>query len=165
MSYSIIANAILAANGSVRSDILVVNVSGDDGCGCECVTNINADNYIQFGTQEVFVNKYPRFFVSAIAPTNANLLDRWYDLLNQTWYDYVTDGVTDFWAISGVGTPITPPGGPGGGPGSDLGTTGNITIKLMQPLTIDGVSTTFPLISVDLYTPNITTPNSLLVSS
>ena len=157
ISYNVLINAILD-DGAIRSDLLVVNVSGDDGCGCECLAETYANNYIQFGTQEVFVNKYPRFFVTSIAPTNANLLDRWYNLLDNNWYDYVTDGRTDFWAISGVGHP--PPVGTGG----DSGATGNITIKKMQPLALDGVTTTFPLISTDLYTPNVTTNNSLFVS-
>jgi hypothetical protein len=156
MSYNVILNSVLD-DGEIHSDLLVVNVFGEDGCACECTSNIYADNFIQYGTQEVFVNKYPRFFVSATAPPNANLLDRWYDLLNQTWYDYVTDGVTNFWAISGVGSP--PPSG-----GGDSGASGNITIKRMQPLALDGITTTFPLISTDLFTPNVTTPNSLFVS-
>ena len=155
-SYSVVANAVFD-DGSVHSDLLIVNVFGEGGCACVSTSDTYADNYIQFGTQEVFVNKYPRFFVSAIAPTNANLLDRWYDLLNQTWYDYVTDGVTNFWAISGVGAPPPPSGG-------DSGASGNITIKKMQPLALDGVTTTFPLISTDLFLPNVTTNNSLFVS-
>jgi len=156
MSYNIVVNATLA-DGSIHSDLLVVSVFGEDGCDCACITSTYADNYIQFGNQEVFVNKYPRFFVSGTTPTNANLLDRWYDLNNQTWYDYVTDGITNFWAVSGVGLP--PPD-----VGSIGGVTGNITIKKMQPLALDGVTATFPLISVDLYTPNVTTDNSLFVS-
>jgi hypothetical protein len=154
LSYSVTINTTLDS-GEVRSDVLVINVSGGDGCICP-LQNIYSNNYIQFGTQEVFVNKYPRFFVSAIAPTNANLLDRWYNLIDGNWYDYVTDGRTDFWAISGIGAP--PPIG-----GGDDGITGNITIKKMQPLALDGVTTTFPLISTDLYTPNVTTNNALFV--
>ena len=157
MSYNILMNSILS-DGAVRSDLLVINVSGDDGCGCECITETHANNYIQFGTQEVFVNKYPRFFVSGLAPTNANLLDRWYDLLNHTWYDYVTDGITNFWAISGVGAAVVPPGT------GDDGISGNITIKKMQPLTLDGVTTTYSLVSTDMFIPNVTTSNSLFVS-
>jgi hypothetical protein len=157
MSYDIIINAVLS-DGSIHSDLLVVNVFGENGCACACITSTYADNYIQFGNQEVFINKYPRFFVSGIAPTNANLLDRWYDLNNQTWYDYVTDGMTNFWAVSGVGTPAPPTGG------TDSGVTGNITIKKMKPLALDGVTTTFPLISIDMFTPNVTTNNSLFVS-
>ena len=155
MSYNVLINAVLD-DDAVRSDLLVVNVSGDDGCACECITETYKLNYI-YEDKEIFVNKYPRFFVSGTAPTNANLLDRWYNLFDTNWYDYVTDGVTNFWALSGVGHP--PPVGSG-----DSGASGNITIKKMQPLALDGVTTTFPLISTDLFLPNVTTNNSLFVS-
>jgi hypothetical protein len=155
LSYNVTINAVLAG-AAIRSDVLVVNVSGEDGCDCSCETNIYADNFIQFGTQNVFVNKYPRFFVSGTAPTNANLLDRWYNILDGNWYDYVTDGRTDFWVLS------IPSTGGGGGGGTD--TTGNITIKKMQPLAFDGVTTAFTLIATDSSVPNVTTSNSLFVS-
>jgi hypothetical protein len=157
ISYDVTVNAVLST-GEVHSDILVVSVFGDDACGCACApAPYDQTNFIQFGTQHVFVNKYPRFFVSGTAPTNANLLDRWYNLIDQNWYDYVTDGMTDFWVLSELGTPLPPPG-------PDSGATGNITIKRMQDLALDGITTTFPLISTDLYTPNVTTSNSLFVS-
>jgi hypothetical protein len=156
MSYNVVANAVLD-DGSIHSDLLIINVFGEGGCACGSEGDTYKNNFIQYGTQEVFVNKYPRFFVSAIAPTNANLLDRWYNLIDHVWYDYVTDGVTNFWAISGVGTPPPDTGG-------DSGVSGNITIKRMQPLELDGVTTTFSLISTDLFIPNVTTPNSLFVS-
>jgi hypothetical protein len=157
MSYNILTNAILSA-GAVHSDLLVVNVIGENGCDCNYVSPADQTNYIS-GDAEIFVNKYPRFFVSGTAPTNANLLDRWYNLTNTTWYDYVTDGITNFWAISGVGAPPPDSGGDGGS-----GITGNITIKKMQPLELDGVTNTFSLISTDMFTPNVTTDNSLFVS-
>ena len=160
-SYNITINAV-GVYGIIQSDKLVVNVTGDDGCdsGCDCASTMNMNNFVQFGTQEVFVNRYPRFFVSATAPTNANLLDRWYNLLDGNWYDYVTDGRTDFWVLSIHGVPPDS----GGGGGGDTGITGDITIKKMQPLALDGVTSTFGLVTTDGVIPNITTSHALFVS-
>jgi hypothetical protein len=156
MSYNILINAMGAAS-AVHSDLLVVNVFGEDGCDCNYVSPRDQTNIIT-NDGELFVNRNIRFFVNATAPTNANLLDRWYNLIDGNWYDYVTDGLTNFWALSSISQPPPPDGGGGSG------ATGNITIKKMQPLNLDGVTNTFPLISVDMFTPNVTTDNSLFVS-
>lgn len=84
--------------GNTRSDVLTIDVLGDD-CGCLIIppptwqrNEVSADGM-------VVVNTAPRFFVSATAPIGANVLDRWRNNVTGFIYDFVTDGATSWWEL------------------------------------------------------------------
>lgn len=146
-AYEIIINAKLA-NTEVRSDTLMVNVLGGDGCGCMVWPTLSAPPGSVSGDGSLIVNTAPRFFVSATTPIGANVLDRWYNSTTGDIYDFVTNGLTSWWEKSTVGG--------GGGYGAQVVT--------MNPITPDGVTTTFTLTATDGTTVDIPTANTLLVS-
>lgn len=146
-AYEIIINAKLA-NTEVRSDTLMVNVLGGDGCGCMVWPTLSASPGSVSGDGSLIVNTAPRFFVSATTPIGANVLDRWYNSTTGDIYDFVTNGLTSWWEKSTVGG--------GGGYGAQVVT--------MNPITPDGVTTTFTLTATDGTTVDIPTANTLLVS-
>jgi hypothetical protein len=133
-SYDVVITAKLST-GEIRSDKLTVNVLGD-ACGCPPHSNLVISTGATTGDGGTIVNTSPRFFVSSAPPVGAHLLDRWYDTSTGAVYDYISDGVTSFWQISGT------VGGGGGGGGAPT----NI-IKIL-PLTPDGITTTFTMTRV-----------------
>jgi hypothetical protein len=135
------------ASGNVRSDVLTVNVLGDD-CGCCSVPMpISQINNVS-GDGGMFVNAAPRFFVSNTTPVGANVLDRWYETATGDIYDFVTNGLTSWWEKSTVGG--------GGGYGA-------LAVK-MQPIAPNGVTTNFTMVATDGTTVNVPNANPLLVS-
>lgn len=148
-AYEVIINTKLA-DGQVRSDTLTVNVLGDDDdCGCATPSSPPGNNVTSIGGSSVIVNTAPRFFVSSVPPSNANVLDRWYDPSTGNLYDYISTGaVTEWVLINGVGVSI-------GGNGRNIIT--------LSPITPDGSARTFTL-SMAGGTVNITVANTLFVS-
>jgi hypothetical protein len=150
-AYELIINA-KDALGMVRSDMLTINVFGDD---CDCATlptlvypagNVSADG-------SVIVNTAPRFFVSATFPVAPNVLDRWYDTTTGEVYDYVSNGLETYWLAAN--------GNSGGGGGSGGGSAANIVT--LAPITPDSATTQFTL-SASGVTVNVSAANTLFVS-
>lgn len=102
-TYTIEVIATLA-DGTVRNDFLTIAVlyEGGDCCcipfaipaGQNQISQLNFD-YL------TFVNSAIQYFVSSTAPTNANLMDQWFNLTNGLLYEYITNGLTSFWAPIG----------------------------------------------------------------
>lgn len=134
--------------GEVRTDVLNVNVLGDD-CGCQLIAPPTLADDAVSGDGSIIVNTAPRFFVSATPPVGAHVLDRWFNVVNGQTYDLITTGLTTEWVQANTG------GGGGGG------STGNIV--QIDPILPDGVSTTFPLAAPDI-TVNVVGTPTLFVS-
>lgn len=147
-TYEITVTAKLAS-GNIRSDVLTVNVLGED-CGC-CVSlplsvyprvnSVSADG-------SVYVNTQPRYFISLTPPSNPRILDRWYNNATGSIYDFVTNGLVSWWETATIGG--------GGGYGAQI-------VK-MEPIVPDGITTDFTLTAVDGTVVVIQTSNNLLVS-
>jgi hypothetical protein len=145
-AYEITINTKLV-DGEIRSDTLNVNVLGDN-CGCSLVSPSPISNGVVSGDGSIIVNQAPRFFISGTPPVGANVLDRWYDTATGNIWDYVSSGLSSFWALSDSS-------GGGGGTANIL----NIT-----PIRPDGVTTTFTLTSVVGQPVTIAGSNTLFVS-
>ena len=150
-AYEVTVN-MRGAAGNLRSDVLTINVLGDD-CGCTPVLPYYPLGYdgTTSGDGSVIVNDRPRFFVSNTFPVNPNVLDRWYDTTTGSIYDYVSNGLETYWQITGTG------GGGGGGGGSGA------NIVSISPITPDGTTTTFALTSSQTSV-SIINANTLFVS-
>lgn len=146
-AYEIVINAMLA-DSEIRSDVLTVNVLGDDGCGCMVLSLPQTPPGSVSGDGSVTVNTAPRFFVSATTPIGANVLDRWYNSVTGNIYDYVSNGLTTWWEEATIGG--------GGGYGANI-------VK-MNPITPDGFTVEFTLTATDGTEVDIQTSNNLLVS-
>jgi hypothetical protein len=96
--YNVTVDMTLASNER-RSDTLNVNViDPNEGCGCG-VPQIMVPSLAPInGTGVVAVNPAPRYFVSAIAPVGATVMDRWYNSQTAVVSEFVTDGTTTWWA-------------------------------------------------------------------
>jgi hypothetical protein len=147
-AYEVIINAMLA-DTEVRTDVLTVNVLGENGCGCMVLSLPPAGwGGATSGDGSIIVNTAPRFFVSATEPVGANVLDRWYNSITGDIADFVTNGLVSWWEAATVGG--------GGGYGAQVVT--------MNPIRPDGVTTDFMLTAVDGTIVAISTANTLLVS-
>jgi hypothetical protein len=145
-AYELVVTAKLAS-GNIRSDVLTVNVLGDDDACCAVPLPTYRVNEVS-GDGGTVVNTAPRFFVSATSPIGANVLDRWYETSTGSIYDFVTNGLTSWWEKAVVGG--------GGGYGANV-------VK-MNAITPNGVTTNFTLTATDGTTVAIITANTLLVS-
>jgi hypothetical protein len=105
VAYTVTINVFLAT-GEARTDTLIVNIFDDNSNGqCCSISPVSSGqappaNIAMVGGSKVITNIAPRYFVSASAPTNANILDRWYNPVTQVFYDYVTDGLASWWQVS-----------------------------------------------------------------
>ena len=162
-AYEVAINATLA-DGERRTDILVVNVLGDDNCCNSALSSFGYGSGGGGGTGDggggiidsdgslIIINDKPRFFVAGLPPVGANVLDRWYETSTGNVYDYITNGVTSYWQLAGGGG-----GGDGGG-----GSAANIIN--MNPIHPDGSSTGFTLTAVGGTPVTISASNTLFVS-
>jgi hypothetical protein len=149
-AYEVTINMLLDS-GEIRSDVLTVQMFGDD-CGCAKVFSLSdviagATGAVS-GDGALYVNSYPRFFVSVSTPVGARVLDRWYNLTNGNIYDYVSNGITSWWEEATIGG--------GGGYGANV-------VK-MNSITPDGFTVQFTLTAIDGTVVDIQSTNSLLVS-
>jgi hypothetical protein len=142
---------VATTNNGVRSDVLNVNLLGDD-CGCSSVAPPPYFGDATSSDGSIIVNTAPRFFVSATPPTNPNVLDRWYDTTNAVVFDYISNGLFTSWVVSSSG-------GGGGGSGG-----GSSTIRKLNPIAPDGTIVAFTLTAVDGTMVAITADAYLLVS-
>jgi hypothetical protein len=104
--------------------------------------------YVVSGDGSVVVNIAPRFFISATTPVGARVLDRWYNSITGSIYDFVTNGLASWWEESTIGG--------GGGYGANI-------VK-MNPIVPDGSTTQFTLTATDGTLVDILGTNTLLVS-
>ena len=148
---------IIGPNGGVRSDVLTVNVLGDDDCGCVAVSPPPTYGVVS-NDGVVVVNTAPRFFVSSTAPVQAQALDRWFDSSTGDVYDFISDGKTGYWVLSIVAT-----GPSGDGSGSEVAFSGSSILKLVS-IVPDGTTTTFTLVAAGGQAVNIVGVTSLFVS-
>jgi hypothetical protein len=143
-----------ATDGEARTDVLNVNVIGDDIC-CDTLQPLSpSGNGVVTSDGLVIINTAPRFFVSGVAPVGANVLDRWYNTATGEVYDYITDGLNVYWQLAGSS------GDDGGGGGS--GSAANILN--IAPIHPDGVTTGFTLTAVGGAPVTISSSNTLFVS-
>lgn len=144
-----VAIVVKLANTETRTDMLTVQVLGDD-CGCALLPPPPAQGVVS-GDGSVIVNDLPRFFVSATIPVGANVLDRWYNVVNGEVYDYISNGLSTLWQLAGGG-------GGGGGIGS------NVAVINIVPIMPDGVTTLFTLSAIGGAPVNIASSATLFVS-
>jgi hypothetical protein len=105
ITYNLSAVATLS-DMSVRTDVVQINVTGDSNVGCcdpcgqpvGCIAPIPA-GYQQAGLIQngIYASNLIRYYVSNTAPLGANIMDQWYDTNNNTLYEYITDGVHNWW--------------------------------------------------------------------
>ena len=144
---------VIGPSGGVRSDVLTINVLGDDDGACSVVQplslvpppNVSSDG-------NVYVNTAPRFFASATVPTGGRPLDQWYNTTTGDIYLCVTNGITSYWTLNipAGGSAITP--------------ISTATIVKLSPITPDGVTTTFTLTAVTDAPVSVVGTQSLFVS-
>ena len=156
-AYMVTINAVLS-NGDTRSDVLTVNVLGDDDCGCVTVSPLPPTYGVVSNDGVVVVNTAPRFFVSSTAPVQAQALDRWFDSSTGDVYDFISDGKTGYWVLS-----IVAAGPSGDGSGSEVAFSGSSIIKLVS-IVPDGTTTTFTLVAAGGQAVSIVGVTSLFVS-
>ena len=111
-NYTVTINGRLSDN-RVRSDVLTVNVLGEDCGPCEIVQQV-VNNGITSPDGSLFVNTAPRFFVSSTPPHGARVMDQWWNTTTLQLSSFVTDGTTSYWTI--MATSVDLPGS-GTGPG------------------------------------------------
>jgi hypothetical protein len=145
-AYELTINTKLAT-GEVRTDMLTINVLGDT-CGCATFAPMYRLPNVVSGDGSVVVNVAPRFFISATTPVGARVLDRWYNSITGSIYDFVTNGLASWWEESTIGG--------GGGYGANI-------VK-MNPIVPDGSTTQFTLTATDGTLVDILGTNTLLVS-
>ncbi len=133
--------------GGVRSDVLTVNVLGDDGACAPIMSIAMTNDPIVSSDGLVFINTAPRFFVSSTPPVNPRVLDRWYYTSTGDVYDYITDGNIAEWALAA--------GGGVAGAGTDILT--------LLPIVPDGTTRIFSLACTGR-TVNVTANSTLFVS-
>jgi hypothetical protein len=138
------------ADDETRSDVLTVNVQGDDFI-CVPFTPAYPQGYSGAVSSDgsVIVNKAPRFFVSGTPPVGANVLDRWYDTATGEMFDFISNGVSTYWQIAA---------------GSGGGSISSASILNITPIRPDGVATTFPLTAVGGRPVTLIGANTLFVS-
>ena len=140
--------------GGWRSDVLNVNVQGDD-CNYSRVLPPPPNMGVTSGDGKIVVNTAPRFFISATPPVTAQALDRWYNSSSGDVYDFISDGVTGYWTLAIVA---------GGGATPPPVTSGGASIVKINPIVPDGVTTTFTLTATGGASVNIIGVDSLFVS-
>jgi hypothetical protein len=94
----------------VRTDYISIEVPAEDGCGCGggsipfpipgapilIPPNGNIAGFLT-GEGTVFINSGVRYFVSAVAPPSAVILDQWYNSLTGVVSELITDGSNLIW--------------------------------------------------------------------
>lgn len=150
-AYEVTINSKLGFTDEIRSDVLTVNVQGDD-CGCAPVIPTYPPGYSGgvSGDGSIIINTAPRFFVSGTPPVGANVLDRWYDTANGDIYDYVSNGIFTYWELATVG-----------GGSSEVSPATILKINSIAP---DGTTTLFTLTAVSGTPVNIVGSPSIFVS-
>lgn len=132
-----------------RTDMMDINLLGGDcGCGSPRIT-IPYSSDVVSSDGSIVINEAPRFFVSGTPPTNANVLDRWYNTADGVVYDFISDGPATRWVVSASG-------GSGG--------SGRVNLVKILPIHPDGVTTTFVLTTADSSTVNVVGSIDLFVS-
>lgn len=121
----------------LRTDTLNVNIQGD-GCSCVALAPVPVTSGVVSSDGLIIVNTSPRFFVSATPPVGPNVLDRWYDVVTDQIFDYVSNGPITYWTPAGGSG-----GGGGGGGGGGAGDAANI-VKI-DAIVPDGSTATFSL--------------------
>ena len=147
-SYEVTINA--QTTSGVRSDVLNVNVPGDDGNSWQIVQPI-LNNALTSPDGSLLVNTTLRFFVSATPPNGANVMDQWYNTAVGELFSNASNGAEANWIVISGG------GGGGGGGG------GNVNILKVDPITSNGSTTTFSL-TVSGIPASISSTNNLFVS-
>lgn len=143
---------IIGPAGGVRSDVLIVNVLGDDD-DCSAVRPLPlAPPASVSGDGNVYVNTAPRFFVSGTTPTNGRPLDQWYNVSTGDVYCCLTNGITTYWTldIPAGGSAVTP--------------VSAATIVKMLPIASDGLATTFTMVAATGVTVSVIGAQTLFVS-
>jgi hypothetical protein len=165
--YTITINIALST-GETRVDVLYVNVI-DPNADTVCCPPTQGVGQLSTSMQTsggglTYVNTAPKWFVSSVEPTNANVLDEWYNPANPGYvYQYQTNGITSGWVIMGeVPTPIPPQPIP---PNPVVPPTpvGAVPIIKMFPISPNGTAQTFNLYALDGTPVTIDSPNALLV--
>lgn len=132
LKYMLQINATLTDNITVLTHELEIVVSApfvEDECGCPPMTmsrplsmNLPVAPVFQQanilnGDQTRFASTFIVYWVSSVAPTVANILDKWYNTTDGLIYDRATDGNSVFWVStaqrpSQYTTSPTPPSNP-----------------------------------------------------
>ncbi len=148
-AYEVVLTTKLSS-GDVRSDVLAVNVLGDN-CGCLIVAPTLYHNGVVSGDGSVIVNTAPRYFISGTEPIGGRVLDRWFDTATGDIYDCASNGLSVYWIIAGSG------GGGGGGGSSAV----ILNITKLHP---DGATKAFTLTATNGRPVTVLGANTLFVS-
>lgn len=140
-------NLSITITGTItRTDTMIVDVPL---ATCDCSTPTSGSpNVSQYpaGLGTVYINSAIKYTVSNTQPPAANLKDQWYSPSAGVLYEYITDGVTYWWQQ------IIP-----------TLTTSVATYKL-KPITPDGFTKNFTLMTTLNKSPNILASTDLIVS-
>jgi hypothetical protein len=99
------------SDGTVRTDTLTVNVTGDETC-CSAPVPVSQNLGTFTGSNGlVYANDVPQYYVSSVTPQSPNIFDMWYNPTTDVVQEYVTNGASSYW-LDVVG-PTGPPGAPG----------------------------------------------------
>jgi Collagen triple helix repeat (20 copies)/Chaperone of endosialidase len=99
------------SDGTVRTDTLTVNVTGDETC-CAAPQPVSQNLGTFTGSNGlVYANDVPQYYVSSVTPQSPNIFDMWYNPTTDVVQEYVTNGASSYW-LDVVG-PMGPPGAPG----------------------------------------------------
>ena len=103
-TYEVTVNSKLAFTNEIRSDVLTVNVPGDDCDSCQII-QAPVNNGVTSPDGSLLVNTAPRFFVSSTPPNGANVMDQWYNPTTGNLYSNASNGSTANWVILQGGPP------------------------------------------------------------
>lgn len=105
-----ISVVVTNTDGTVRTDILNVDVTGDEVC-CPLPLPVSENLGIFGNNGLMYINDAPRYYVTSVTPQSPNISDVWYDTATGILQQYVSNGSTSYWQNS-VG-PMGPAGPPG----------------------------------------------------
>lgn len=96
-NYTMTINVRLAS-GELRSDVLTVNVLGEDCSPCQIVQPL-INNGITSPDGSLYVNTALRFYVSDTPPNGARVMDQWWNTTTLQLFAFITDGTSSYWAL------------------------------------------------------------------
>ena len=96
-SYELAILTTLLSTNEMRTDILNVNIPGDDS-SCQIVQPV-ANNGLTSPDGSVYINTAPRMFVSATPPNGARVMDQWWNTTTLKLYSFIADGTTSYWTL------------------------------------------------------------------
>lgn len=93
-----VAIVMINSDGTVRTDTLAISVIGDDVPNFGPALPVSQNLATFTGANGLsFINDAPNYYVSSVAPTNANIMDMWYNPATGLLQEYISNGLTSYW--------------------------------------------------------------------